>query len=126
MAQRMSGLSLWQEARAKNFLVNASPDDLSVANVAAACGLSRSYFIKAFKRTTGRTPHRWLMEYRIDKAKNLLRGERLIAEIALECGFADQSHFTRVFTTMAGMPPGAWRRHSGAEPNKSVVEAVVS
>ena len=71
---------------------------------------SPSYFIKAFKTTTGRTPHRWLQEYRVGKAKGLLLRSLSIAEIALECGFADQSHFTRVFRNVTGTPPGMWRR----------------
>jgi hypothetical protein len=59
-----------------------------------------------------RTPHRWLLERRVDRAKELLRHSSPIAEIALECGFSDQSHFTRVFTNLMGVPPGVWRRQS--------------
>ncbi len=107
---RRQGLTRWQERRAKEFLIaNAAGDDVSVVN-AAACKLSRSYFIKAFKNTTGQTPHRWLTNYRIEKTKELLLGPRSIAEIALECGFSDQSHLTRVFAQTVGVPPGYWRR----------------
>jgi AraC-like DNA-binding protein len=83
---------------------------LSLAGAAATCGLSRSYFSKAFKATTGRSPHRWLIEYRIQQSRQKLRGPGTIADIALECGFTDQSHFTRVFTQLVGVPPGLWRR----------------
>jgi AraC-like DNA-binding protein len=82
---------------------------LPIGGLAATCNLSRSYFIKAFKKTTGRTPHRWLLQHRIDKAKELLLHSLPIAEISLECGFTDQSHFTCVFTNIMGMPPGVWR-----------------
>jgi len=104
-------LSRRQEERAKEILQISAGEDLSIAEVAAECGLSRSYFIKAFKETTGKTPHKWHLDHRIERVKELLAGEDLpIAEIAVICGFADQSHLTRVFTSTIGMPPGAWRR----------------
>ncbi len=108
--RRTSRLTGWQEARAKQYLVETEGAELSLAGAAATCRLSRSYFSKAFKATTGRSPHRWLLEHRVRQAKRMLRGLNSIAEIALECGFTDQSHFTRVFTRMVGAPPGVWRR----------------
>ena len=104
------GLTGLQAARAKQYLVETAATELSLAGAAATCGLSRSYFSKAFKATTGRSPHRWLIEHRIDQAKRLLLASRPIAEIAIEAGFTDQSHFTRVFTHVVGRPPGVWRR----------------
>jgi AraC family transcriptional regulator len=98
-----------QETRAKQFLVGNAENGVSIARAALACTLSRGYFIRAFKDTTGETPHQWLSMRRVEKAKVLLSGQRSIAEIALDCGFADQSHFTRVFARMVGAPPGAWR-----------------
>jgi AraC-like DNA-binding protein len=60
--------------------------------------LSSGYFSRAFKRESGFSPHQWLMKRRVVRAKGLLREPRLkLAEIAQICGFADQSHFTRVF-----------------------------
>jgi AraC-like DNA-binding protein len=59
----------------------------------------------------GIAPHRWLLNRRVELAKDLLRDrESSLSEIALRCGFADQSHFTRVFTRRAGVSPGSWRR----------------
>jgi len=84
---------------------------ISISELAAACGLSRGYFIHAFKSTTGITPYRWVLEQRVDQARDLLRNSDLsLAEVALTCGFADQSHFTRVFSRLAGASPGSWRR----------------
>lgn len=119
-ARRTRGLLRWQLERAKGLLADTRGGTLLIGDVATACGLSRSYFIKAFRRSTGRTPHRWLTDHRIDKAKALLRENRPITEIALECGFADQSHFTRVFAAMVGLPPGAWRRHHQDEPEPMI------
>lgn len=108
---RLGGLAPWQKRRATE-LMNAHLDgDVSVAQIASECGLSRGHFGRAFKQSTGLPPHRWLLERRVDKAKDLLRIGRLpIVEIALACGFAEQSHFTRVFTRTVGESPGAWRR----------------
>ncbi len=59
----------------------------------------------------GVAPHRSLLNRRVELAKDLLRSRASsLSEIALRCGFADQSHFTRVFTRRAGVSPGAWRR----------------
>lgn len=103
-------LAPWQEKRAAEFLVAHVSEPFSMVELASACKLSRSYFIKAFKESFGRTPHRWLTEYRIARAKDLLGFEMPIAEIAIACGFADQSHMTRVFTDLVGVSPGRYRR----------------
>jgi AraC family transcriptional regulator len=105
------GLTTIQENRAKEYLAAHLAGDVSIAEVAAACGLSRSYFIKSFKESTGKTPHRWLLEHRLSRARTLLaKSSHAIAEIAISCGFADQSHLTRMFTREIGTPPSAWRR----------------
>ena len=110
-----SHLSPGQLRRATELLAANVCGDLSVADIAAECGLSRSYFIKAFKGSTGKTPHRWLTTYRIERACALLaQGGWSIAAVALACGFADQSHLTRVFTQQLGTTPGMWRRPIGS------------
>jgi transcriptional regulator GlxA family with amidase domain len=93
-------------------LIDARLDgDLSVNEIAHHCALSPSRFRVAFRNTTGVTPHRWLTERRVDRAKSLLlRGSASLAQIAIDCGFADQSHFTHVFTSLVGASPGEWRR----------------
>lgn len=107
-------LSRQHEARAKEMLLGSLDGKLSVSDIAQACGLSRSYFIRAFHDTLGQTPHQWLMKQRVDMACELLaQGAQSLADIAAGCGFADQSHFTRVFTQHIGTPPGTWRRRHG-------------
>jgi AraC-like DNA-binding protein len=105
------GLAPWQERTAKA-LLNAHVDgEVSLTELARKCGLSRSHFARAFKQTTGQTPHRWLLVQRVEQAKGLLLGSNMsLAKIALTCGFADQSHFTRVFNGTLGASPGEWRR----------------
>ena len=88
--------------------------NLTIGRLAQACGLSSNYFVQAFKASTGVPPHRWLLQRRIARAMVLLTSaDRPLAEIALECGFANQSHFTRVFLAIVGCPPGQWRRQRG-------------
>ena len=83
----------------------------SLHDIAEACGLSTSYFSRAFKTSTGLTPHSWLQARRIDRALALLLDNRLsLAEVGLRSGFSDQSHFTRVFKSVTGETPGASRR----------------
>lgn len=108
-------LSRTLEARAKDMLLATLREEASIADIAEACNLSRSYFIKAFRQTVGTTPHRWLLEQRVQKAQDLLRTPaRSITDVALLCGFADQAHMTRVFTSVVGVSPGAWRRENCA------------
>ena len=111
VAARKGGLTTAQLRRAKEILAANSSGHILLADVARECGLSRQYFTKAFKATTGLAPHRWLQQHRIEHAKQLLSEASLpIADIAIRCGFADQSHFTRVFTALVGLSPAAWRR----------------
>ena len=107
------GLTSWQEKRAKELMTATLGKEISMDRLAAECGLSARHFARAFRQSTGVPPHRWLLKYRIDRAKDVLmhRGMSL-AETAIACGFADQSHFTRVFTAMVGVSPGAWRRRN--------------
>ena len=100
-----------QEHRVTSRLLDDLAGDTSLSELASLCGLSRSYFVRAFKQITGMPPHRWLLMHRVKHAKDLLRGTKLtIADIAVACGFADQSHLTRVFSKAFGISPGAWRR----------------
>lgn len=114
--ERRGGLAPWQERRAKD-LLNAHLDgDLSVAFLAQECGLSKGHFARAFRQTTGQSPHQWLMKRRVEMATALLGdGTRSLLDIAHACGFADQSHFTRVYTRFTGTTPGASRRRHGPE-----------
>jgi AraC family transcriptional regulator len=105
------GLAPWQLQRARDFINANLAGDPSISQVANECGLSASYFVRAFKQTTGIPPYRWLIKQRIERAKELLQDPgRELADIAQLCGFVDQSHFTRVFSRSEGYSPGRWRR----------------
>lgn len=108
---KRGGLAPWQERRAKDMLRAHIDGDISLEQLAGACGLSRSHFARAFKKSAGMPPHRWLLVRRVERARDLLLNSALsLEQIAERCGFADQSHFTRVFVNLVGAPPGEWRR----------------
>jgi AraC family transcriptional regulator len=105
------GLAPWQERRAKELLRANLVGEIPLDRLAAECGLSVRHFARAFRQSMGVPPHRWLLKQRVQRAKELLGNPALpLAEVAVSCGFADQSHFTRVFAAMTGVGPGAWRR----------------
>jgi AraC-like DNA-binding protein len=104
-------LSPWQERRAKEMLDAGLDGSVTLAELASACKLSVRHFARAFRRSTGQSPHRWLIERRVDRAMGLLELSSLpLREIAATSGFSSQSHFTRVFRQATGTSPGAWRR----------------
>jgi len=108
---RRGGLAPWQVRCAIDLMIARLGADLSLSEPAAACGLSPGYFARAFRQSMGTPPHRWLLLQRVLRAKALLRdADSSLTDVAAACGFADQSHFTRVFTGIVGASPGAWRK----------------
>ncbi|WP_082236580.1 AraC family transcriptional regulator [Pseudomonas sp. WCS374] len=104
------GLAPWQERRAKELMLGNLTSRMKVEEVAEACKLSRSHFSRAFKVNTGVSPSEWLINARLERAKELLlSGTTAVSDVALACGFCDQSHFTRLFQSRIGSPPAAWR-----------------
>lgn len=108
------GLSPANRIYALSMLDLCGQTDSSVAAVARQCGLSRGHFSMAFKAWTGYTPAQWRLARKVDKAKLLLKDARSIADIAIDCGFADQAHLTRTFRAVVGISPGKWRAQFGA------------
>ncbi len=109
--QRRRGLSPQQERRAKELLLDDLKADLGISELAAVCGLSPRHFERAFRLSTGLPPHQWRTLQRVQRARELLGGTATpLKEIALLCGFFDQSHFTKVFSSLVGCTPTAYRR----------------
>ena len=109
--QFRGGLSSLQMRRATELLEAHLDGDIALQQVAEACELSVSHFSRAFKQTFRRPPYRWLIERRVDRARDLMTNSRLpLADIAIRCGFADQSALNRSFKRIHGVTPGIWRR----------------
>jgi AraC family transcriptional regulator len=105
------GLAPWQLHRATDMLKANLDGQIALSQVARECKLSVSHFVRAFKQTIGEPPYRWLLQQRIDAAKELLLHSDLpMVEIALKCGFADQACFIRAFRKLLDTTPGEWRR----------------
>jgi AraC family transcriptional regulator len=107
---RNAMLSVWEEKAAKEFMVDNLSHDIRVAAIAASTGLSAGHFSQSFKHATGNTPHQWLIQVRVERAKELLADRAMaLVTIAKECGFSDQSHFNKVFLRETGLTPAGWR-----------------
>jgi AraC family transcriptional regulator len=105
------GLAPWQKKRATEMLEARLATGIAIGELALECDLSHRHFCRAFRQSLGASPHAYMQTIRIEKAKLLLHATRSsLADIGSECGFADQSHFTRVFTQFEGVAPGVWRR----------------
>lgn len=108
---RRGGLPPVLESRAKARLTADLQAETRIGDLARECGLSTRHFLRAFKTSTGEPPHRWLLQRRIERARELLVASDLdLSEVADVCGFSDQSHFSRTFRRFMGTTPGAWRR----------------
>lgn len=88
---------------------------IGLDDLAAAAGVSRFHFARAFKAAVGESPYRWLTGLRVEKAKAVLAQTRLsLIEVAISVGFESQSHFGQVFRARTGLTPRDWRRrHQG-------------
>jgi AraC family transcriptional regulator len=94
---------------------------LSLGRLSAVAGQSPSHFSRAFKQSMGVPPHRHLIQRRLARASALLDGTDLtVLRVALEVGFASQSHFTTVFRRWIGSTPWRYRRHRGTARRPSV------
>lgn len=104
-------LASWQVDMAMRMLRSRLAEPVTIAEIALACRLSPGYFIKAFSSTVGMAPYAWLIEQRLAMACSLIDSSVLpLAQIALDCGFSDQSHLTRTFVKRRGMTPARWRQ----------------
>ncbi|MEP2782733.1 MAG: AraC family transcriptional regulator [Pseudoruegeria sp.] len=83
--------------------------NIKLSDLAALAGLSEFHFHRMFKTSCGMSPHNWITQLRIKRAKEILTKQPL-AQVSVACGFSSQSHFTRRFKEQTGVTPGAYRR----------------
>jgi AraC family transcriptional regulator len=107
----MGGLSPKVLLRAIERLRSNSDADVSLDALASDAGLSRFHFCRAFKESTGLSPHAWLRQYRLEQAMNMLRNtDASIVSVAVEFGYASQTAFAAAFRRLTGEAPSDWRR----------------
>jgi len=105
-------LSPTQLQRVREYIRANLGCDIGLAELAHQVGLSPRYFSVLFKRALGASPHHFVLRERIDEAQRLLAaGQMPISEVALNLGFADQSHFSQAFRKITGTTP---KRYQGA------------
>ena len=105
------GLSKAKLEQAIAFIRQNYPRKLKLGDIAAATGLSEFHFNRQFKKSTGCTPYQYLIQYRIDRAKQLLKRDcYTVTQIAQLCGFSNQSYFIKQFRQMVGSTPLRYRR----------------
>ena len=108
---RRLGLTKRQLTQVTDFVHDNLSKSIRLSELASLAGLSASQFGRAFKVSTGMTPHKWHLAARTEYAKRMLADrEKSLVDIALETGFSEQSHFTRAFTAANGVSPHVWRR----------------
>jgi AraC family transcriptional regulator len=104
-------LLLWQLLRVQAMVDAHLSDYIGNRQLADCARLSQYHFARAFRRSTGMSPQRYVARRRIERAQYLmLWTDTSLSQIAFECGFSDQSHFNRAFVKAVGETPRAWRR----------------
>ena len=97
-----------------SFIEQNFQNDISIEDIAACCGLNRSYFGKIFHQNMGKTPQEFLMSYRMTKATELLKLTELsIADVGNAVGYPNQLHFSRAFKNIYGLSPRQVRNENG-------------
>jgi AraC family transcriptional regulator len=115
----VGGQAAWQLKRVLQLFEKNFRDSVRVDQAAAAARLSVAHFTRAFGRTMGESPTAYLRRFRVERAQELMiLTDSSLAEIALDCGFADQAHLSKVFRRIVNATPAAWRRERHGLYNK--------
>lgn len=105
-----SKIPRWQVRRALEYLQETYTQEFSLERVSVAAQLSKYHLERVFKKATGLRLHNYVVMLRVERAKEILaRTSRPIADVALELGFSDQSHFSNVFKQITGLSPRGYR-----------------
>jgi AraC family transcriptional regulator len=121
---RVAALSKWRLKRAIEYMTANLAEPISLADIAAANGLSRMHFAAQFRAATGVRPHEYLLQRRIERAQELLLTScQSLVDIAWDVGFKTQAHFTTVFARFVGETPNVWRQRNSGAPDVSIQKA---
>jgi AraC family transcriptional regulator len=104
------GLTFEQDRAVRGYVHDHLAETVSLDHLAAVAGLSRFHFVRKFRATFGTTPHAFVLQQRVERARTMLERTRTpLPDIAASCGFADQPHLTREFKKRIGVTPGRYR-----------------
>jgi AraC family transcriptional regulator len=120
------GLGAARLRRVRELVDAKIEDDLSLDEMAESVGLSTAHFARMFRKSTGETPHQFVLRQRLERAKAMLRARQArVLDVAVACGFKTQQHFAQVFRGVCGVSPTEYRRDcvgskaaSVSEPNR--------
>lgn len=105
------GLASWQERKVRGYIEDNLDNTILVEDLADLVSLSAAHFCRAFKKSFSATPHAYIVQRRVMRAQELMRATTSpLSQIALDCGFADQTHLSKLFRRLTGRTPNAWRR----------------
>ena len=105
------GLGSARLRRIKELVHAKIEDDLSLDEMAQSVGLSTAHFARMFRKSTGETPHQFVLRQRIERAKAMLRAPNSrVLDVAVACGFKTQQHFAQVFRDVCGVSPTEYRQ----------------
>src|SRR6201993_1867016 len=105
------GLGPARLRRIKEFVDAKIEDELTLCEMAQAVELSTAYFSRMFRKSTGETPHQFLLRQRLERAKEMLRSANArVIDVAVACGFKSQQHFAQVFRHVCRVTPTEYRR----------------
>src|SRR6476619_2722118 len=105
------GLGSARLRRIKELVQAKMEDDLSLDEMAQAVGLSTAHFARMFRKSTGETPHQFVLRQRLERAKAMLRApEARVLDVAVACGFKTQQHFAQAFRDVWGVSPTEYRQ----------------
>jgi AraC family transcriptional regulator len=105
------GLGSARLRRIKELVHTKIEDDLSLDEMAQSVGLSTAHFARMFRKSTGETPHQFVLRQRLERAKAMLRApDARVLDVAVACGFKTQQHFAQVFRDVWGVSPTEYRQ----------------
>ena len=106
------GLGSARLRRIKELVHAKMEDELTLVELAESVELSTAHFARMFRKSTGETPHQFVLRQRVERAKEMLRSANArIIDVAMACGFKTQEHFAQVFRQMCGVSPTEYRRN---------------
>ncbi len=108
----IGGIPPYKIRKVIDYIQENLTEEISLKQIAELIGISQYHFLREFKKTVGLTPHKYIMQERVKMAKKLLKkqGKLPLAEVALKCGFSNQSHLTRVFKHQTNMTPKVYQK----------------